>query len=136
MPDCCPTEQLARQEYLEHLYTADGRHEKTHPQHGIYTGLFVQRQQQLVAADRMSARELLADDDHPLFAVLVPFIGAGLIADPEAARAICAAWCRGTSSRLVFTLERLKTPGHPADTALRAVSAWLLHEAMRAELGQ
>lgn len=41
-----------RQRYLEALYAADGRHERSHPQHGLYTGLLEQRKQQLVELDR------------------------------------------------------------------------------------
>jgi len=37
--DCCPVEQLERQRRLEELYDADGRHDKSHPMHGLYTGL-------------------------------------------------------------------------------------------------
>lgn len=36
---CSPTEQQARQEQLEALYEADGRHDPAHPAHGLYTGL-------------------------------------------------------------------------------------------------
>ena len=30
----------ARQDKLEALYTADGRHDPAHPLHGVYTGLW------------------------------------------------------------------------------------------------
>ena len=39
MPDCNPTEQQARQDQLEALYAADGRHDPAHPMHCLYTGL-------------------------------------------------------------------------------------------------
>jgi hypothetical protein len=45
--DCNPVEQTARQDRLEELYTADGRHDPAHPMHGTYTGLAeAERQQQ------------------------------------------------------------------------------------------
>lgn len=34
--------QDARQRFLDNLYEKDGRHEKTHAQHGVYTGLYQQ----------------------------------------------------------------------------------------------
>ena len=33
-------EDQARQDKLEQLYIDDGRHDKAHPQHGVYTGLW------------------------------------------------------------------------------------------------
>ena len=36
---CHPAEQQARQDELDRLYEADGRHDPAHPQHAIYTGL-------------------------------------------------------------------------------------------------
>lgn len=39
MKECCPIEQTRRQERLEELYKEDGRHDKGHPHHGLYTGL-------------------------------------------------------------------------------------------------
>jgi hypothetical protein len=45
--DCNPVEQTARQDRLEELYIADGRHDPAHPMHGTYTGLAeAERQQQ------------------------------------------------------------------------------------------
>lgn len=44
MNDCDPIEQLARQERLEALYEADGRHDPEHPMHGLYTGLHQQQE--------------------------------------------------------------------------------------------
>jgi len=38
-PDCNPIEQQQRQDDLEALYAADGRHDKDHPMHALYTGL-------------------------------------------------------------------------------------------------
>lgn len=46
-------EDQFRQAYLEALYEADGRQERSHPCHGLYTGLLAQRQQQLVDLDRV-----------------------------------------------------------------------------------
>jgi hypothetical protein len=37
--DCDPKEQQQRQDDLEARYTADGRHDKDHPMHALYTGL-------------------------------------------------------------------------------------------------
>lgn len=37
--DCHPVEQQTRQDRLEELYAADGRHDPDHPHHGTYTGL-------------------------------------------------------------------------------------------------
>jgi hypothetical protein len=37
--DCNPIDQQARQDRLEELYEADGRHDPAHPQHALYTGL-------------------------------------------------------------------------------------------------
>ena len=41
-PDCNPVEQSARQQRLEEMYAADGRHDPAHPRHGVYTGLMEQ----------------------------------------------------------------------------------------------
>lgn len=48
MKECCPIEQTSRQERLEELYKADGRHDKGHPHHGLYTGLHLAAQGQEV----------------------------------------------------------------------------------------
>ena len=50
-PDCNPVEQTGRQERLEELYAADGRHNPAHSRHGLYTGLMEQ--------DRAGQREEL-----------------------------------------------------------------------------
>ena len=50
-PDCNPIEQQARQDRLEQLYLADGRHDPAHPMHGLYTGLAQAAQQQEVEAN-------------------------------------------------------------------------------------
>lgn len=42
--DCDPAEQQLRQDRLEALYEADGRHAVEHPFHGLYTGLVAQAQ--------------------------------------------------------------------------------------------
>jgi hypothetical protein len=39
---CDPVEQQKRQDELDELYAADGRHDNSHPMHALYTGLFVQ----------------------------------------------------------------------------------------------
>jgi hypothetical protein len=36
---CNPIEQQSRQDQLEALYAADGRHDPAHPAHATYTGL-------------------------------------------------------------------------------------------------
>ena len=36
---CDPVEQQKRQDELDELYAADGRHDKSHPMHALYTGL-------------------------------------------------------------------------------------------------
>lgn len=40
MQDCHPTTEDPKQALLEELYMKDGRHEKDHPMHGLYTGLY------------------------------------------------------------------------------------------------
>ncbi|NBW63597.1 MAG: hypothetical protein EBR33_10805 [Synechococcaceae bacterium WB4_1_0192] len=40
-PDCNPIEQQARQDRLDALYEANGRHDPAHPAHATYTGLMV-----------------------------------------------------------------------------------------------
>lgn len=47
--NCDPTEQQERFERMEALYEADGRHDPAHPDHGIYSGLMRQQQEQEVA---------------------------------------------------------------------------------------
>lgn len=37
--DCHPVEQQARQDQLDALYEANGRHDPAHPAHATYTGL-------------------------------------------------------------------------------------------------
>lgn len=44
-------EDQQRHDYLEALYSIDGRHDRQHPSHGVYTGLFQQRQQFLLQQD-------------------------------------------------------------------------------------
>lgn len=44
--DCDPIKQQARQDQLEALYEADGRHDPAHPAHATYTGLMVAQQQE------------------------------------------------------------------------------------------
>lgn len=43
MKECDPREQQQRQDILERLYIEDGRHDRSHPRHAIYTGLVVER---------------------------------------------------------------------------------------------
>jgi hypothetical protein len=38
---CDPVEQQKRQDELDERYAADGRHDKDHPMHALYTGLCV-----------------------------------------------------------------------------------------------
>jgi hypothetical protein len=40
------TQDQARQEYLEDLYNKDGRNDKSHPMHSLYTGLYMAAQQE------------------------------------------------------------------------------------------
>ena len=40
------TQDQLRQDYLEDLYEKDGRGDKSHPMHSLYTGLFVAAQQE------------------------------------------------------------------------------------------
>jgi hypothetical protein len=42
MKNCHPTTEQAKVEFLEQLYRASGRDRKSHPDHGIYTGLYQQ----------------------------------------------------------------------------------------------
>ena len=44
--DCNPIQQQARQDQLDALYEADGRHDLSHPAHATYTGLVAGQQQQ------------------------------------------------------------------------------------------
>jgi hypothetical protein len=37
--DCNPVEQQARQDHIDVMYAADGRHAADHPRHATYTGL-------------------------------------------------------------------------------------------------
>lgn len=46
MKDCHPSEEGPKVALLESLYRADGRHEKGHPMHGLYTGLMLAFRQQ------------------------------------------------------------------------------------------
>ena len=50
-----------RQAYIEYLYNLDGRKQRSHFRHGLYTGLLQQRQEQLLAADM----QLAADEENP-----------------------------------------------------------------------
>ena len=43
--------ETQRQRYLEMLYELDGRDQRDHPLHSLYTGLFDQRRESLMAAD-------------------------------------------------------------------------------------
>lgn len=45
-PDCCPIEQDAIQAQLEAWYRDDGREDKSHPMHALYTGLAEKYRQQ------------------------------------------------------------------------------------------
>lgn len=50
-----PTWQLenAKQRHLEWLYKMDGREKPEHQMHGVYTGLFQARLQELAMRERM-----------------------------------------------------------------------------------
>ena len=48
MTDCDPVQQQARQDQLEALYEADGRHDPGHPMHCLYCGLAQSAQEQEV----------------------------------------------------------------------------------------
>ena len=50
-PDCNPIEQQARQDQLEALYEADGRHDPEHPMHCLYCGLVAGQEQEVGDAD-------------------------------------------------------------------------------------
>lgn len=50
-PRLDPVEQNRRALYLQALYRLDGRHDKAHPQHGFYTGLYQKRIKSLVGCD-------------------------------------------------------------------------------------
>ena len=39
-------EQQARQERLDALYEADGRHDPKHPMHALYTGLLIDKKEE------------------------------------------------------------------------------------------
>lgn len=134
------TQAQNTQAYLEALYLLDGRDNPSHPMHGLFTGLFINRQAALLAGDQ----ELLAglhstddDDETPLFHLLNTYIGHGFIAD-DAAAAVSAAWCRIVAARLVLAVKRLDVPSEgPASrtaASVQAVADWLNHEAVRAEL--
>jgi hypothetical protein len=40
MDNCHPRTELPKVEFLEQLYRAAGRDRKSHPDHGLYTGLY------------------------------------------------------------------------------------------------
>lgn len=50
MNDCDPIEQNQRQALLESWYQADGRQDREHAMHGLYTGLAKQYRDQQEAA--------------------------------------------------------------------------------------
>lgn len=45
-------EDAKRQRYLEELYQVDGRADRAHPMHGLYTGLIEKRKEALLRFDR------------------------------------------------------------------------------------
>ena len=51
------TSQHHRQIYLDWLYRRSGRGARTHPMHGLYTGLYADRLQQLLAEDMERSRQ-------------------------------------------------------------------------------
>jgi len=130
-----------RQAYLEALYLLDGRDKPDHPQHALYTSLYADRIAALLAADRdtLVGLQVTDDDDKTaLYVNLSSYVGPGLIADSDAAAAVCSAWCRIVASRLSLAMRRLDPPTTgPSTYAVRSVQAvvdWLRHEAVRAEL--
>jgi len=48
--NCDPVEQQLRQERLDALYEADGRHDPKHPMHALYTGLLIDKKEEANAA--------------------------------------------------------------------------------------
>jgi hypothetical protein len=48
--NCDPVEQQLRQERLDALYEADGRHDPKHPMHALYTGLLIDKEEEANAA--------------------------------------------------------------------------------------
>lgn len=40
MNNCHPRTEQAKVDFLEDLYVAAGRKQKSHPEHGLYTGLY------------------------------------------------------------------------------------------------
>lgn len=44
--------ETRKMEYLDHLYIKDGRDSKEHPHHARYTGLWLNKAQQLTEAHR------------------------------------------------------------------------------------
>jgi hypothetical protein len=44
--NCDPVEQQLRQEHLDALYEADGRHDPKHPKHALYTGLLIDKKEE------------------------------------------------------------------------------------------
>lgn len=52
MTDPRLAEDMKRQAYLEELYQVDGRADRAHPMHGLYTGLIEQRKEALLRFDR------------------------------------------------------------------------------------
>jgi len=48
--NCNPAEQSLRQAFLEKLYEEDGRRERSHPMHSLYTGL-MQNHQKIKASE-------------------------------------------------------------------------------------
>lgn len=141
MNPCNNDEQYARQQYLEALYALDGRDDPSHPLHGTYTSLYINRQQALLEADKQALLGLAVtndDDDTPLHELLGGYVGPGLIPDADAAAAICSAWCRILSSRLHLAIRRLDHPdterSSVATESVLAIADWLSHEAVRADL--
>lgn len=129
------------QKYLDALYALDGRNDPEHPMHSLYTGLAQQRIAALKAADRETLLGLAkTNDDHdiPLHVLLSGYIGPGLVTDDAACAAVTSAFCRILSSRLNLAVRQLDHPPSERHTAaaesVLAISDWLLHEAVRADI--
>lgn len=51
MDDCNPIEMNRRSQYLQILAELDGRDRPDHPQHGLFTGLYMARVRKLIQRD-------------------------------------------------------------------------------------
>lgn len=139
MNPCNPTEQAARQHYLEQLYLLDGRDNPRHPSHGLYTGLAQQRIANLRTADQAALTGLhTTGGDTPLHQLLAPRMTPSVLNDPLGGVALSGAWCAMVATRLRLAVKKLEPistdrPDTFATSAVTAVAEWLESEAIRAE---